>query len=78
MSRADNLGAGVNPNGSVFVRDVQDATTTWASRPEAGDPAQVFPSATAISRDGTRVAFMQADPDFGFGATATPSCSYTT
>ena len=70
VSRADNLGAGVNLNGSVFVRDVQDSTTTWASRPEGGDPAQVFPfNATAISRDGTRVAFMQADPDFGFGAT---------
>jgi Tol biopolymer transport system component len=65
VSYATNLGGG--PNGNVYVRDVAAGTTTWASVPEDGNPAHSSVFDVAMSADGTRVAFTQVLPEFGYG-----------
>jgi Tol biopolymer transport system component len=66
-SDAANLPGGTT--GAVYVRDVEATTTTWVSIPEDGNPTHQFIfDETSISRDGRRVAFVNASPDFGYGA----------
>jgi Tol biopolymer transport system component len=67
-SSSSNLGG--SSSDSVYVRDLSDPahpTTTWASVPEDGNPADDRASEPLLDRDGGRVAFDEDDPAFGFG-----------
>ena len=68
-SRATNLGAGASPFPQAYVRDLVKNTTTWVSVPQDANPAHADPVELSLSRDGTRVAFDQDNPQFGFGMT---------
>ncbi|HUO75249.1 MAG TPA: hypothetical protein VMU39_31105 [Solirubrobacteraceae bacterium] len=66
-SVATDLGAGTSDNAQLYVHDLGSGTTTWASVPQDTNPAHADPGDSSLSRDGTRVAFDQFDPRFGFG-----------
>jgi Tol biopolymer transport system component len=68
-SFATNLGAGVSASAQLYVRDLAKNTTTWASVPQDANPMHADPGELSLSRDGTRVAFEQENPQFGFGMT---------
>ena len=68
-SLATNLGAGVSPSAQLYVRDLAKNTTTWVSVPQDANPMHADPGELSLSRDGTRVAFEQYNPQFGFGMT---------
>ena len=53
----------------LYVRDLVKNTTTWASVPQDANPMHADPGDPSLSRDGTRVAFEQFSPQFGFGMT---------
>ena len=64
-----NLGAGAPVSAQLYVRDLAKSTTTWASVPQDANPMHANPGDLSLSRDGTRVAFEQFHPQFGFGMT---------
>ena len=57
----------------VYVRDLVKSTTTWASVPQDANPMHADAGDPSLSRDGTRVAFDQFNPQFGFGMTGVRS-----
>lgn len=68
-SSATNLGAGAPASPQLYVRDLVKNTTTWASVPQDANPTHADPGDSSLSRDGTRIAFEQFSPGFGFGMT---------
>ncbi len=65
VSTASNLGGGTVQ--SLYVRDLTNSTTTWASLPQDGAPAHDTALSPSIDRDGSRVAWTEVNPAFGFG-----------
>jgi Tol biopolymer transport system component len=69
-SAATNLGAGADNRAfQIYVRDLGTGTTTWASVPATGGSNNSAAFEVSIDRAGTRVAFQQTNPQFGFGMT---------
>jgi Tol biopolymer transport system component len=64
-SSALNLGGGTED--SIYVRDLANSTTSWASVPQDGSPAHDSAQSPSIDRDGTRVVFAERNALFGFG-----------
>jgi hypothetical protein len=73
-SPASNLGAGAGTGAfQAYVRDLAAQTTTWASTPASGAASDSSAGGPlSLDRAGTRVAFQQSDPQFGFGMTTVP------
>jgi Tol biopolymer transport system component len=67
LGSASNLGGGTLQ--SLYVRDLTNSTTTWASVPQGGAPANDTARSPSIDRDGARVAFTESNSAFGFGMT---------
>ena len=72
-STATNLVPGVPPGGDVYVRDLVNQTTTWASIGARAAISNAFHSTTAvsynqaISADGAFVAYEASYPSAGYG-----------
>jgi len=66
-SFATNLGAGPSPAAQIYVRDLAKNTTTWVSVPEDRNATHSDAVDLSLNGDGTRVAFDQFNPQFGFG-----------
>ncbi|HEY1833524.1 MAG TPA: hypothetical protein VGG08_03745 [Solirubrobacteraceae bacterium] len=69
LSEATNLGGS---NRSIYVRDISNPArpvTTWVSVPQSGAPADDNAGEPTIDREGTRVAYSERSPTFGFGVT---------
>lgn len=66
---ATNLGAGSDPDGDIFVRDLAAGTTVLASRADGpvGDQANASAGGSSISADGNRVAFTTSATNLGDG-----------
>ena len=68
---ANNLGGAAKP--SVYLKDLTNGAVTWIGKPEDNDPAHTGARPElAISGDGQRVAFVETDSQFGFGANGVP------
>jgi Tol biopolymer transport system component len=65
VGTASNLGGGTGR--SIYVRDLTNSTTTWASIPQDGAPAHDTAQSPSIDRDGARVAWTETNAAFGFG-----------
>lgn len=65
VGSASNLGGGTVQ--SLYVRDLTNSTTTWASVPQDGAPAHDTALSPSIDRDGGRVAWTESNAAFGFG-----------
>jgi hypothetical protein len=67
ISYAKNLGGFATAEPRVFVKDVASGALTFASAPESGTPS-VFARQLSLSGAGSRVAWVEDDPGFGYGS----------
>lgn len=54
---------------SLYIRDLANSTTTWASVPQDGAPAHDAAQSPSIDCNGARVAWTETNAAFGFGMT---------